>query len=98
MPNTAFYPRNPRASDDQPTKVLAPGTPLRVISTEGTYVKVELEDGSIGFVPSIMVAEKSLMAPVPIVPDAPGGVYDLRIAAARSTGDRAYLDCRLVGP
>lgn len=71
MPNTAFYPRTPRGAD-QPSKVLNVSTPLRVIATEGTYVKVELEDGSIGFVPTIMVSEKPAATEVPLVPSAPG--------------------------
>ena len=75
MPNTAFYPRNPRGND-QPGKVLPAATPLKVIKTEGTYVKVELEDGSIGYVPSIMVGQKPSATEVPLMPSAPGGLPD----------------------
>ena len=72
-PNTAFFPRTPRG-DDQPSKVLPVSTPLKVITTDGTYVRVELEDGAIGYVPSIMVAEKPLGAQMPIVPEAPANI------------------------
>ena len=71
MPNTAFYARSPKG-DDQPNKVLPASTPLKVITTEGTYVKVELEDGAIGYVPSIMVGEKRSATEVPIMPAVPG--------------------------
>ena len=74
-PNTAFFPRSPRGND-QPNKVLPASTPLKVITTEGTYVKVELEDGAIGYVPTIMVAEKPLGTQVPIVPEAPGNMVN----------------------
>ncbi len=70
MPNTAFYARTPRGND-QPSKVLPASTPLKVITTEGTYVKVELEDGSIGYVPTIMVGEKRSTTEVPLMPAAP---------------------------
>ena len=74
MPNGTFFDRIPRgsAAADQ---VLAQGTPLKVVSTKGSYVKVELEGGSVGYVPAIMVAEPStandtspLMPPPPSSP------------------------------
>jgi hypothetical protein len=74
MPNGTFFDRIPRgsAAADQ---VLSRGTPMKVIGTEDSYVKVELEDGSVGFVPAIMVAEPSneddsspLLPPPPSAP------------------------------
>lgn len=58
MPNSTFFDKIPKgnATADQ---VLSKGVPLKVISTKGSYVKVELEGGSVGFVPAIMVAEPS---------------------------------------
>jgi hypothetical protein len=73
VPSAALYARMPRANE-QPYRTLAVGTPLRIISTEGTYVKVELESGDIGYVPSIMVANKSAGSEVPIVPVRPGEI------------------------
>ncbi len=59
MPNSTFFFKIPRgnATADQ---VLSKGLPLKVISTKGSYVKVELEGGSVGYVPAIMVAEPSI--------------------------------------
>jgi hypothetical protein len=74
MPNGTFFSRIPKgsASADQ---VLARGTPMKVIATKDSYVKVELENGSVGFVPAIMVAEPSnegdsspLLPPPPSAP------------------------------
>ena len=58
MPSSTFFYKIPKgnATADQ---VLSKGAPLKVISTKGSYVKVELEGGSVGFVPTIMVAEPS---------------------------------------
>lgn len=58
MPNSTFFRKIPRgnASADQ---VLSKGSPLKVISTKGTFLKVETEGGSVGYVPAIMVAEPS---------------------------------------
>lgn len=70
MPNTAFFLKVPRGNE-QPSRTLVSSTPLRVIATEGTYVKVELENGEIGYVPSIMVGEKPSPNEIPIVPVAP---------------------------
>lgn len=73
MPNTAFFSRIPRPNE-QPARTLASATPLRVIAMQGTYVKVELESGEIGFVPAIMVGEKPSPNEIPIVPVTPGNV------------------------
>ena len=46
VPSAALYSRVPRRGD-QPYRTLGIGTPLRVLSTEGTYVRVELASGGI---------------------------------------------------
>jgi hypothetical protein len=75
IPSTAFYNTLPSPrSNEQPSKTLASGTVLKVIATEGTYVQVELESGEVGYVPSIMVAEKPVAGQVPIVPVGPDGL------------------------
>lgn len=73
IPSTAFFSSLP-GGNDQPSQVLPAGTVLKVISTEGTYVRVELESGDVGYVPSIMVAERPADGGVPIVPVGPDGV------------------------
>jgi len=58
MPNTTFFRKKPSRGTTSADKVLAVGTPLKVISNSGTYVRVELESGDVGFVPGIMVNEQ----------------------------------------
>ena len=75
IPSTAFFSSLPSPNgNEQPDKTLPAGTVLKVISTEGTYVRVELESGDVGFVPSIMVAERPVAGELPIVPVGPDGV------------------------
>ena len=66
VPQAALYLRRPR-SGDQPAQTLPQGTPLKVVSTSGTYARVELESGVVGFVPAIMLTRKS--AEAPLVPE-----------------------------
>lgn len=58
MPNATFFNRIPRGSATA-DKVLSLGSPLKIISTKDSYLKVELEGGSVGYIPAIMVAEPS---------------------------------------
>lgn len=55
MPNGTFFDRIPRgsAAADQ---VLPLASPMKVIATKGSFLKVELENGSVGYIPIIMVA------------------------------------------
>lgn len=69
MPNATFFRAIPKgnASAD---KVLGVATPMKVVSSKGTYVKVELDSGEVGYVPEIMVIErKTRETPVPGAPD-----------------------------
>lgn len=70
VPQAALYARDPKPGD-QPAYTLKQGTPLKVVSTSGTYVKVELEEGRIGYVPAIMVSQKPSPNEIPIVPIGP---------------------------
>lgn len=74
--NAMFYRKFPKANE-QPDSSLRVGTPLKVVGEQGSYVKVETEGGQIGFVPAIMVADKSSAIQVPIVPGtaAPAPTY-----------------------
>lgn len=67
MANSTFFKQIPKGNASA-NQVLAAGTPLKVISAQGTYVKVELESGDVGYVPEMMVAEQAVASDVPIVP------------------------------
>ena len=71
IPSTAFF--YAISATAQPDKILPVGTVLKVITTEGTYVQVELESGDVGYVPAIMVAQRPAAGQVPIVPLGPDG-------------------------
>ena len=70
VPQAALYLRRPKTGD-QPAQTLPLGTNARVVSSTGTYVRVELESGVVGYVPEIMVSRKSATAAMPIVPEGP---------------------------
>jgi len=65
MNNTAFFKNRP-SGDADADKVLPIGTSMKVISTSGSYVKVELDSGDIGFVPSVMLEDPNAAAPAPL--------------------------------
>jgi hypothetical protein len=69
-PNAAIYRRVPR-DNEQPDYSLRPGTPLKIIGGQGTYVKVETESGQIGYVPAIMVGTKPTGNDLPLVSPEP---------------------------
>jgi len=68
MPNAAFFRVIPKGNA-RADKILPVATPLKVISTKDTYVKVELDSGDIGFVPEIMVIIQGASAQPPLGPD-----------------------------
>ncbi|MEO5917505.1 MAG: hypothetical protein ABIS50_24970 [Luteolibacter sp.] len=78
--NTAFFKARPKGDADA-DKLLPRGTSMKVISTSGSYVKVELDSGDIGFVPSVMLENPNATpaAPIPgtneyqVYPPLPGG-------------------------
>lgn len=64
IPNTAFYKNKPKGSEDA-DKLLTLGTNMKIVSEDGAYVKVELDSGEVGWVPSVMVtASGSDLAPI----------------------------------
>lgn len=64
IPNTAFYKNKPKGSEDA-DKLLSLGTNMKIVSDDGAYVKVELDSGEVGWVPSVMVTSSSSnLAPV----------------------------------
>jgi hypothetical protein len=60
MDNTALFKVRPKGDADA-DKLLKRGTSMKVISTSGSYVKVELDSGEIGFVPSVMVEDPNAL-------------------------------------
>ncbi len=58
MDNAAFFKNKPNGNSDA-DKLLKRNTSMKVISASGTYVKVELDSGEIGFVPALMVEDPS---------------------------------------
>lgn len=54
MDNTAFFKARPNGDADA-DKLLKRGTSMKVVSLSGTYLKVELDTGEVGFVPSVMM-------------------------------------------
>jgi hypothetical protein len=54
MNNTAFFKSRPKGDMDA-DKLIPSGTSMKVISQTDSYVKVELDSGEIGFVPSVML-------------------------------------------
>lgn len=58
IPNTAFYKNKPKGTEDA-DKLLNLGTNMKIVSNDGAYVKVELDSGEVGWVPSVMVASSS---------------------------------------
>jgi hypothetical protein len=69
MDNTAFFKTRPKGEADA-DKLLTRGTSMKVISTSDSYLKVELDSGEVGFVPSVMLEDPNVAAQVPIT--APG--------------------------
>jgi hypothetical protein len=62
--NTALFKVRPRGDADA-DKLLKRGTSMKVISNSGSYVKVELDSGEIGFVPSVMVEDPNAVPSSP---------------------------------
>lgn len=60
--NTVFYNQRP-GPEAEADKLLKRGTSMRVINATGSLLRVELDSGEVGFVPSVM-AEQSDSVPV----------------------------------
>lgn len=58
MPNATFFKAFPKGSAVA-DKVLSVATPMKVVSSRETYLKVELDSGDVGYVPEIMVTGRS---------------------------------------
>jgi hypothetical protein len=81
LDNAGFFNAKPSGEGD-PDKLLAAGTQLKVVSTEGSYLKVELENGQVGFIPAVMVDDPNAVPSpneVQIYPAPPPGSADVPI-------------------
>lgn len=61
MDNTAFFKSRPKENADA-DKLLKRNTSMKVVSNSGSYVKVELDSGEVGFVPSVMLEDPNAAA------------------------------------
>jgi len=61
MDNTAFFKNRPKGDSDA-DKLLTRGTSMKVISQSDSYVKVELDSGEVGYVPSVMLENPNAAA------------------------------------
>lgn len=69
--NTAFFKQRPRGEGDA-DKLLKLGTRMKVVASDGAYLKVELDSGEVGYVASVLVNDPA--APVAGLPGAPGEI------------------------
>lgn len=68
-PNTAVFAAFPK-SGAVPSGVLAQGVLLKVLAAEGTYLKVQTEQGNTVYVPNVLVMpEGMLVADMPLIAD-----------------------------
>ena len=56
MNNTAFFSKRPKGDADA-DKLLPRGTSMKVISSDESYIRAELDSGEIGWVPVVMVED-----------------------------------------
>lgn len=75
--NTAFYKAKPK-EDQEADKLLSQGTPMKIISLSGSYTKVELDSGEVGFVPTVMLSTgEDELSPIEGAPDTPIPIINL---------------------
>lgn len=82
IPNTAFYKNRPKGTEDA-DKLLAQGTNMKIVSSDSSYVKVELDSGEVGWVPAVMVASPNsapesypIDGTYQVYPPLPGGALE----------------------
>jgi hypothetical protein len=62
--NAAFFKSRPKGNTNA-DKLLKRGASMKVISSSGSYVKVELDSGDIGFIASVVLESSDAAAPQP---------------------------------
>jgi hypothetical protein len=81
LDNAGFFNKKPTGEGD-PDKLLRAGTQVKVVSTEGSYLKVELDSGEVGYVPAVMVDDPSAVPSpneIQVYPAPPPGGGDVPI-------------------
>jgi hypothetical protein len=63
--NTAFFKTRPNG-EGEADKLLTRGTSMKVVSHNESYVKVELDSGEVGFVPSVMLEDPNAAQTGPV--------------------------------
>lgn len=66
--STAFFSKKPSGNADA-DELLSAGTTMRVIKTDGSFVKVELDNGKVGYVAAALLLESQQAMTAPMVPD-----------------------------
>ncbi len=71
--NTTFYLKRPKGTEDA-DKLLTQGTQMKIVSADTSFVKVELDSGEVGFVPTAMIStgESALDEMIPV-----DGIYQV---------------------
>ena len=67
--NAAFFNKRPKG-DAEADRQLPANTEMKVISDDGSFVKVELNSGEVGYVPSVLVSDQNAAAVPTVSPDA----------------------------
>jgi hypothetical protein len=80
MDNTGFFKKKPKG-DANADRLLKARTPMKIIAVEESYLKVELDNGEVGYVPSILVSDPNAVPTstgnaVQIYPPVPSGSGD----------------------
>jgi hypothetical protein len=74
LDNTAFYSSRPKGNAEA-NKLLPRGASMKVVTTSGSYVKVELDSGEVGWVPSVMLEDPNAAAAPATLPPGQYQVY-----------------------
>jgi hypothetical protein len=69
MDNVAFFLKRPKG-DAEADRQLPANTEMKVISDDGSFAKVELNSGEVGYVPSVLVSDQNAAAVPTVSPDA----------------------------
>ncbi|MGA0845737.1 MAG: hypothetical protein ACO3RV_04285 [Luteolibacter sp.] len=84
--NTAFFNKRP-SGDAEADQLLPRGTSMKVISGDSSHIKVELDSGEVGWVPTMMVEDPSRANVMPIDDFATQNPNEVQIYPAPITDD-----------
>ncbi|MBK1881465.1 hypothetical protein JIN85_03500 [Luteolibacter pohnpeiensis] len=60
MDNTVFFKSRPDGNAEA-DKLLTKGTRMKVVSSDASYIKAELDSGEVGYVPAVMVTDPNAL-------------------------------------